>query len=227
MDIEYTLIRSVKRKKLTITVERDSSIVVRAPQRVSDEKVHQIVMARRQWLFDKIRHPQKYGKAAPPPGKELVNGESTLYLGRNYPISIAETESGNIEFNGKFIIPPALVEKGPEKLIEWYKQRAGQKILPRVTQYSKQLGVEYQRAEIMESKYCWGSCTVNSRVRFNWRLIKAPMSVIDYVVVHELAHLIEEKHTPDFWNIVRAQVANADRSKNWLKEHGDLLEERL
>ena len=73
-------------------------------------------------------------------------------------------------------------------------------------------------------KYRWGSCTPNDNIIFNWRLIKAPMFVIDYVIVHELAHLIEPNHTPRFWNIVRAQIANLDKVKSWLKENGTLLE---
>jgi predicted metal-dependent hydrolase len=76
----------------------------------------------------------------------------------------------------------------------------------------------------VDNRYRWGSCTANNNVTFNWRLVKAPVSVIDYVVVHELAHLIEANHTPRFWNIVRAQIPNMGKKKEWLKEHGQLLE---
>ena len=65
---------------------------------------------------------------------------------------------------------------------------------------------------------------MNDNVNFNWRLIKAPMFVIDYVIVHELAHLIEANHTARFWNIVRAQIADLDKAKTWLKENGDILD---
>jgi predicted metal-dependent hydrolase len=65
---------------------------------------------------------------------------------------------------------------------------------------------------------------VKDNVNFNWRLIKAPMFVIDYVIVHELAHLIEANHTPRFWNIVRARIANLDKAKTWLKENGDVMD---
>jgi len=77
------------------------------------------------------------------------------------------------------------------------------------------------------NRYRWGSCTVKDHVNFNWRLIKAPMFVIDYVIVHELAHLLESNHTPRFWNIVRAKVAKAEKAKAWLKEHGQMLEEEV
>jgi hypothetical protein len=84
--------------------------------------------------------------------------------------------------------------------------------------------VEYKRAKIVDNRYRWGSCTVKDNVNFNWRLIKAPMFVIDYVIVHELAHLFEANHTSRFWNIVRSQSPKMDNAKQWLKEHGEILE---
>jgi predicted metal-dependent hydrolase len=84
-----------------------------------------------------------------------------------------------------------------------------------------------ESAKITDSKFRWGSCTVKNNLSFNWCLIKAPMSVIDYVLIHELAHLIEANHTPRFWNIVKAQHPATGRAKDWLKDHGELLEQNL
>ena len=81
MELQYTIIRSPKRRKLTITVERDSSVVVHVPEKTSDAKIQQVVESKRQWLYEKIHHGQKYAELPHPPGKELVNGESALYLG--------------------------------------------------------------------------------------------------------------------------------------------------
>lgn len=77
---------------------------------------------------------------------------------------------------------------------------------------------------VSELKYRWGSCTPNDSLNFNWKLIKAPMSVIDYVIVHELAHLMKQNHTARFWNIAQAQAPGYVKAKEWLKEHGDILE---
>ncbi len=84
--------------------------------------------------------------------------------------------------------------------------------------------LHYKAIKITESKYRWGSCTPKDNLNFNWRLIKAPMFVIDYVIVHELADLIEANHTPRFWNIVRAQITDLDKAKAWLRENGAILE---
>jgi predicted metal-dependent hydrolase len=87
--------------------------------------------------------------------------------------------------------------------------------------------VMFGKAKIVDNRYRWGSCTVKNNVHFNWRLIKAPMFVIDYVIVHELAHLLEVNHTPRFWSIVRTHTPTMDRAKAWLKEHGRVLEEEI
>ncbi|MCZ8517562.1 SprT family zinc-dependent metalloprotease [Paenibacillus filicis] len=224
MDFTYIIQRSAKRRKLTITVERDRSIVVHAPEGTSDEKIQQVVESKRQWIYEKIGHPQKYQELPHAPGKETVSGESALYLGRQYRIEVIKTDANEIQFSQRFLIPAKLAKQA-EALREWYIGKAKEKIVPRVMHHAHQLGVDVAMVKIVDNRYRWGSCTVNDNVNFNWRLIKAPMFVIDYVIVHELAHLIESNHTPRFWNIVRAQTPKMEKAKAWLKENGQLLEE--
>jgi predicted metal-dependent hydrolase len=149
------------------------------------------------------------------------------YLGRDYRIEVRETASGEIEFSNLFLVPPAQQAKRREVLRDWYIERAKEKILDRVGQHARELGVDFAAAKIVDNRYRWGSCTVNNNVSFNWRLIKAPMFVVDYVIVHELAHLIEPNHTSRFWSIVRAKTPTMEKAKAWLKEHGQVLEEEV
>ena len=158
---------------------------------------------------------------------ELVSGESAFYLGRQYRIEVVKTGLAEIQFAQRFLIPAAQTSKRAEALREWYIGKAKEKIVPRVKQHARHLGVDVAGVKIVDSRYRWGSCTLNNNVNFNWRLIKAPMFVIDYVIVHELAHLIEANHTPRFWNIVRAQAPTMEKAKAWLKEHGQLLEQEI
>src|SRR5262245_42419521 len=88
MELSYCVQRSAKRKTLTITVERDGRVVVHAPAHASDETIQRVVESRRQWVFEKLRHGKKHRELPHPPGKELVSGESALYLGRSYRIDI-------------------------------------------------------------------------------------------------------------------------------------------
>ena len=225
--LDYQIVRSPKRKKLTISVERDRSIIVHAPQAISEEELRRTVDAKRQWILTKLRHPQKYQNRLHPPGKEVVNGESALYLGRDYRIEVLETASGDVEFSHHFIVPPIHQVKRREVLRDWYIARAKEKIITRVERHARELGVKFAAAKIVDNRYRWGSCTVNDNVNFNWRLIKAPIFVIDYVIVHELAHLIEGNHTTRFWTIIRARTPTMEKARAWLKEHGQVLEEEV
>lgn len=227
MDLSYEIVRSPKRSKLTITVERDRAVVVHAPEATSDQEISRIMDQKRQWILAKLKHPQKYQNRRHPPGKEVVNGESALYLGRDYRIEITDTESGEVEFSHVFLVPPTQQAKRREVLRDWYIARANEKILDRVEQHARALGVKFKTARIVDNRYQWGSCTVNKNIGFNWRLIKAPMFVIDYLVVHELAHLMEANHTPQFWGIVRTHAPRMEKAKSWLKEHGQVLEEEV
>lgn len=226
VDLEYIIKRSAKRKKLTITVERDRRVVVHAPESTSDEDIRAIVESKRQWVFEKKGHSQKY--ALPhPPGKELVNGESALYLGRQYQIQVVQNNSREIRFEQRFLIPASLSCERKHVLRNWYIERAKEKILPRITKFAKDLGVKFRNTKIVDNRYRWGSCTIKDNININWKLIKAPMYVVDYVIVHELAHLLETNHTSRFWNIIRAQSPKMDKAKLWLLENGQILEEDI
>ena len=226
-DTAYTVKRSPKRKKLTITVERDCSVVVHAPESTPKETIRKVVKSKRRWIYEKTKHAQKYEVRPHPPGKELVNGESTLYLGREYQIEIISTNSAEIRFERRFLIPASLADGRRRVLRNWYIERAKEKILPKVKSIAVALGVKFASARIVDNRFRWGSCTVKNNVNLNWRLIKAPMFVIDYVIVHELAHLIESNHTPRFWNIVRTHAPKAEKARSWLRDHGQILEQDI
>ncbi|MEG4023771.1 SprT family zinc-dependent metalloprotease [Microcoleus sp. S13C4] len=225
MKLDYEIVYSPKRKKLTITVERDRSIVVKAPTGTDLEKIQEVVESRKLWLYEKTNHEQKYHPPLSPPGKELVNGESLPYLGRNYQLELSDSNE-EIQFvSNRFLVPKAQTKQRGEVFKNWYIQKAKEQILPRVQIYAVRMGVKFNLAKITDSKYRWGSCTSKNNINFNWRLIKAPMFVINYVIVHELAHLLESNHTSIFWNIVAVQVPNYQIAKNWLRDNGNTLEQ--
>lgn len=224
MELNYTIVYS-KRKTLNITVERDRSVIVRAPEGTDPQKIRHAVESKRLWIYEKIRHPQKYSGIPHPPGKELVSGESMLYLGRNYRIDIVEGDYEGVRFANKFILSKTTLSCARQWFRDWYIAKAREKITPKVKYHAKNMGVEFNKVLISDLKYRWGSCTPKDNLNFNWRLIKAPMFVIDYVIVHELAHLMESNHTAQFWNIIEAQLPGSQKAKDWLKEHGAIVEE--
>ncbi len=221
MKLDYKIQYS-KRKTLNISVERDRAIIVRAPENLSTEKIDEIVQSKRNWIKDKINHAQKYPidfKA-----KEFISGESLLYLGRNYQLLVVDENFKGIRFNQGFSISKSNQENANQLFKEWYLAKALEKIKPLAKKYAANLGVKYNECKTSEMKYRWASCTPKNNILFNWRIIKSPMYVLEYLVAHELAHLIEQNHTPEFWNIVSIQVPNYERAKKWLREKGQLLE---
>lgn len=227
MDTAYTIKRSSKRRKLTITVERDRSVIVHAPESTSAKTIREVVESKRQWIYEKTTHAQKYEERSHPPGKELVSGESALYLGHEYQVEVIPTDSTEIRFEQRFFIPASLAGERRRVLRGWYINRAKETVLPKVKSIAALLGVEFADAKIVDSRFRWGSCTVKNNVNLNWRLMKAPKFVIDYVIVHELAHLLEANHTPRFWNIVRTHAPRMEKARSWLREHGQILEEDI
>lgn len=226
VELTYTIKRSDRRRKLTISVERDRSVVVHAPASMSDGEIRKYVETKRQWLHEKVNHPQKYSELPHPPGKELVNGEAALYLGREYPIHVDEAAT-SVSFGNRFVVPSKGSITRKAVLREWYVARASELLLPKVSRHARELGVTFSQMQVVDDRYRWGSCTVRDVIRLNWRLIKAPMFVIDYVIVHELAHLLELNHTERFWNIVRTQAPSAEKARGWLRRHGQILEEDI
>jgi len=221
MKLEYKIQYS-NRKTLNISVERDRSVIVRAPENLPLEKIEKIVQLKRNWIKDKINHAQKYSvyfKA-----KEFVSGETLLYLGRNYQLRVVDENFEGIRFNQSFSISKSNQKNANQLFKEWYLEKALEKIELLAKKYAVNLGVKYNECRTSEMKYRWASCTPKNNILFNWRIIKAPMYVLEYLVAHELVHLIEPNHTPVFWNIVSIQVPNYEKAKKWLREKGQLLE---
>lgn len=222
MNLEYSVVYSA-RKTLTITVERDRSVVVHAPKDTPHERIEQLINRKKLWLYEKTKHTQKYQLSAST--KEFISGTTILYLGKNYQLNVVSDPFDGILFDSKFLISKASLPHAPALLKDWYIERAQEKIVPQVRLYAAQIGVQYNRILISDVRYRWGSCTPRNNLKFNWRLIKAPMRVIEYVIAHELAHLIEQNHTTRFWSIVKTQIPDYLKAKEWLKTCGELLEE--
>ncbi len=221
MELDYE-IKYSKRKTLNITVERDRKIVVRAPENLSLAKIEDIVQSKSQWIKEKVGHTQKYPLDYQP--KEFISGETLLFLGQTYQLLVVDDAIEGIEFDQRFRISKANQPNANALFKEWYLSKALEKIEPLATMYSKNLGVHYNAFKTSEMKYRWGSCTPNNNIIFNWRIVKAPMYVLEYLVAHELVHLMENNHTPRFWHILSIQVPNYLKAKKWLKENGHLLE---
>lgn len=222
MGIENVRIEYSDRKTLGLIVERDASVLVRAPRDASREMIERFLERKRYWLWEKTNHARKY--PAVETLKEFVSGESFLFLGRKYRLEIVDEEFDGLRFDERFVLSRALLERARPAFLAWYVAEARERIVPRARMFAERMGVSYKEIKVSDLRFRWGSCTPKNNLNFNWRLIKAPADVIDYIIVHELAHLIEPNHTPAFWNIVAVQVPTFAKAKEWLTENGSEIE---
>jgi len=207
---------------MSIVIERDRSVIVRAPHNMSEEIIAETVKKRKRAILQKINHHQKYPFEVQP--KEFVSGESLLYLGKPYQLFVLDEPVEGIVFDSKFIISRKNQRRAKQLFQDWYHNSAAEIIVPKAVSIAKQIGVSFNKINILDLKYRWGSCTPKDNIHFNWRLIKAPMNVIEYIIVHELTHLLETNHTPEFWNRVRTSLPQYSASKKWLMSFGHELE---
>ncbi len=221
MKLIYNIVYS-NRRTVSISVERDRKVVVRAPKSFSKKQLSEIVEEKKLWLYDKINYTPKYPVVST---KEFVSGESILFLGKNYKLEVAKENIRSLRFdNKKFYLSKSNRARANNIFKNWYKRKAKELLIPKIEYYSTTLGVDYNNIMIREMKYRWASCTNKDNIVFNWRIIKAPMFVIEYLIVHELAHLLESNHTDSFWNLVKIQIPNYLKAKEWLKVNGNVLE---
>ncbi len=215
MTMSYEITRS-NRKTIALKVTPDGILEVVAPNEATNEDIESIVNKKKFWLYKTVNKIKK--KASKSLKKEFISGELFWYLGKRYRLDVScDCEHRGLKFlYRKFVLNSEDKTKAEQLFKEFYKQRAKEKLEAQVHKYAKQMGVSYQELKFLDMKKRWGSCTNEGNIILNFNLIKAPMYVIDYVIVHELAHLIEYNHSPRFWNIVRTQISDYEEHKKWL-----------
>jgi predicted metal-dependent hydrolase len=214
------IIRS-NRKSIAIQVTNNGTIIIKAPKQASDEAINIAITRKIYWIEEKLKMVQSRPKFKE---KEFVNGEGFLYLGNYYRLQINKNQKEPLILKDKyFCLSENYLHKAREVFIGWYKEKALEVISERVKFYAKMNGFRYNKINITEATTRWGSCSVNGNLNFSWKLIMAPLSVIDYVVVHELAHLEEKHHGEKFWDKVRLMMPNYEEKDTWLKENGHML----
>jgi len=213
------IVRS-KRKTVVLEIKEDASLVVRAPESTSRELIYKFAHKKEAWVLEKQRLMRKRKARV---SRKFVEGEIFWYLGETYKLHIADYQSSRLVLKDKFLLSGQCVNRAREVFIDWYKEQARRKIKERVELYTRATGVKYGKIRIGGARKRWGSCGVGGNLNFSWRLIMAPLEVVDYVVAHEIAHLTERGHSKDFWAKVGAIMPDYRKAKSWLKENGYLL----
>ncbi|MFB9154657.1 M48 family metallopeptidase [Vibrio gallaecicus] len=216
--------RTSRRKTASIKVEEGEVIIV-VPKLLERDKIDKLLASKHQWIVEKIA---QYQTTSPATMREYVSGESLPYLGRNYRLKVLKGDLAPTKLlNGRITVtvpePSTQTHYIRRALTNWYKRHADKKIREKVRRYESLVGVETCVVRTKEFKSRWGSCTPYGDLEFNWVIVMAPNRVVDYVVVHELCHLIHHDHSPQFWKEVERVMPDYKEHKEWLRGNAQSL----
>ena len=216
---EYTLIRS-KRRTAVIHI-KDGSMEVRAPMKMPKRDIDNFVASKKKWITERLAQSQSYADQRE--AFSLDYGDTVTFCGVEYPLTAKVGKRAG--FNGeRFYLPPDLTtEQIKSTVIQIYRRLAKQHLTGRVEYFAGLMGVSPTIIKINGAKTRWGSCSAKKSLNFSWRLVMASDTVIDYVVVHELAHITEMNHSTRFWAVVAGVLPDYNERQKRLKE----LQKRL
>ena len=214
----HEIIRS-NRKTLSISVDSFGRLIVRAPIGCAQKRIECFLREKEAWILRKQAERQGTGIQLPP---EDLDGYELLILGERCKIvCIEENKIGFDSERGVLYLPK---KNTRQRLVEWLKENA-LRILTKVTaQRAAQMCVSFQRVKINSAKGSWGLCTADNVIKYSYRLLFAPKDVVEYVVVHELAHVTHKNHSPQFWSEVEKYVPDYKLKRAWLKKYSAVME---
>ena len=188
-------------------------------------EIDKFIREKEGWLWRKIRENGERQKAIKE--KKYASGEIFFFLGKPYPLKIEAAAPGcdKLAFLcGQFVLASDKVSQGRELFVDWYRESAQEYIRARVDHFSGALKLIPRDIKISNARSRWGSCSQDNNLYFSWRLIMAPCPVIDYVVVHEFAHMREKNHSARFWDLVGNTITDYKKHRSWLRDNGHTLD---
>lgn len=216
------VVRTKRKKTAAIKIDA-GKVIVMVPKFATTPQVEELVSKKTRWIRDKLLRQQDYHTPKP---KEYVSGEYFTYLGKDYRLDVISGSAGKVTLlNDKFVVhaPPSVKKRDRyihNALTKWYRKQAYDELRGRVDHHAKTVGIAPASVSIRSFKSRWGSCSAQGHIQFNWKIIIAPIRIVDYVVVHELCHLIEHNHSPRYWKCVERVFPDYRDCKDWLKENG-------
>ena len=227
-DIEYQLLPGSQRKTTDIVIERDGVVTVRPPANYTPEQVDAVVESKRMWIYRNLAEWKNLNASAVV--REWANGETFLYLGRSYRLSLVSNQEGDLMLkDGRFCLSRSVVEEGGAEAARlafetYFAEKGLQRFSERVAYYAPKAGVTVASIKVKEMGYRWASCGKNGVLNFHWKCMMAPPNIIDYIVVHELCHVHHRSHSDAFWNEVDKVMPDYRERKEWLRRRGASLD---
>lgn len=215
--LEYTVHRSTRRRSLCIQVHTNGAVSVRAPVGVSGRDIRGFIWERWEWIKEKRRH----FLALVPPRRVLHDGAELPFLDEVLVLRTGETAQRAVGRKGRELRVCATAPREVARLLEqWYRHEAQAHVPQRAAHFAPAIGRTPTRVSIRDQKTRWGSCSARGTISINWRLMLAPAAILDYVIVHELCHLLQPNHGPRFWEEVARVLPDYRLQRDALRRCG-------
>jgi len=221
------VIRLSHRKSAVIEIKAEE-VRVSAPHRATQKELKQWVEQKAPWIRQKLDLQAQRRQQIPT--RHFTEGAQWPFMGQTLSLRIRVADkSQTLKGDGELSIQLSRRSQKPQSeqiklaLQEWYKQQALEQLTQKSQYWCHQLHTRYRSIKLRRTKSKWGHCTIQGDLQFNWLILQAPESVIDYLVVHECCHLIHHNHSAQFWTLVQQLLPNYRKDKQWLREHGHQL----
>jgi predicted metal-dependent hydrolase len=218
--MDYNVIRS-PRKTIAIEITKEGGVLVRAPLKLARREVLAFVNQHTNWIARKLAQTRVKQEERTP--RRFLEGESFPFLGEQHRLRYVAGGEYLRKENGDFLLGSDLSSRAEVLFRTWYRARAREILEERVAHFALLMGLACRSVRITDARERWGSCSAAGILNFAWRLVMAPLPVIDYVIVHELMHLVEMNHSRRFWERLRRVVPDYAERRKWLRENEHLL----
>lgn len=218
--VTYTLKRSNKRRSIGLRID-DHGLTVSMPLRATEKWLHTVLSEKADWVVAKLDGWQTKKLPAP----QWIDGEKIAFRGENFTLRITpslfnsppQLRGEQLHIHLVNITDEIKIEK---VVTQWYRREAERVFAECVAHYTELMKVAPQQIKLSSARTQWGSCTSRGVIRLNWQLVKMPLHLIDYVVVHELAHLVEMNHSEAFWQVVETVCTDYKKCRAELRGYG-------
>lgn len=221
MSVQQRSLKIVRTKRRTVGLEVNDrgELIVRAPEKLSRAAIDEIIRKHQRWIENKLSEVEKRRQMFPP--RKFIQGEKFLWLGKEYPLVISGESRPALKFTGQeFILSSRWQSRAREIFRKFYRQKAQAYLSRRTAELAGLNGFRFTRFRLSSAATRWGSCSARGTISLTWRLVLAPPEIIDYVIIHELAHTRERNHSRAFWNLVEEQLPDYRQRRRWLKKYG-------
>ena len=209
-----------RRRTIALVITPEARLIVRAPLRAPAALIDNFIREKQGWIRKTMARMKERPQAV---DRRYEEGEVFFFLGREYPLHIVDNAAEPVVRTDRLCVSRMIEPDIRQGLKRWYVQEAEKEIRARCMWFSMTTGYTPVSVRISDAKQRWGSCTATGKLNFSWRLIQAPMPVVDYVIVHELVHLKQHNHSKKFWETVKEAMPDYEPRRQWLRENERLL----